>query len=343
MSGEGKVVCVTGASGFIASWLVKHLLHRGYTVHATVRSLKDPNKVSHLLALDGAKERLHLFEADLLDENSFDPAINGCEGVFHTASPVSFSPSATKVELVDPAVKGTLNVLGSCVRTSSVKRVVVTSSTASVMYKPNLIISLTGVIDETWFSDKEFAEETKQWYILSKVLAEEAAWKYAGENRIDMVSLHPGLVIGPLLQPILNFSSEMILGTIKEGKDFMSFPINCYVDVRDVANAHIEAFEVPSANGRYLLVGETMHSSQVLKIVGQLYPSLALPEKYKGDLPIVPPFKVSQDKAKSLGINYTSLELLPHQMAVKLCNGNSRFAVTIYDHSLRITDIQLCQ
>ncbi|MQJ93325.1 hypothetical protein EI018_25230, partial [Escherichia coli] len=80
----------------------------------------------------------------------------------------------------------------------------------------------------------------------------------------------------------------------------MSSPINCYVDVRDVANAHIEAFEVPSASGRYCLVGETMHSSQVLKIVGQLYPSLAIPEKYKGDLPIVPTFKVSQDKAKSL-------------------------------------------
>ncbi|XP_019151122.1 PREDICTED: cinnamoyl-CoA reductase 1-like [Ipomoea nil] len=308
MSGEGKVVCVTGASGFIASWLVKLLLHRGYTVHATVRSLKDPNKVSHLLALDGAKERLHLFEADLLDENSFDDAINGCEGVFHTASPVS--PFATKGELVDPAVKGTLNVLGSCVRTPSVKRVVVTSSTASVMYKSNPI-SATDVIDENWFSDKEFAEETKQWYILSKVLAEEAAWKYAGENMIDMVSLHPCLVIGPLLQPILNFSSELILDTIKEGKDFMFSPVmNCCVDVRDVANAHIRAFEVPSASGRYCLVGETVHFSQVLKIVGQLYPSLVIPaEKSKGDLPIVPPFKVSQDKAKSLGINFTSLEV----------------------------------
>nr|GLL24939.1 cinnamoyl-CoA reductase 1-like [Ipomoea trifida] len=307
MSGEGKVVCVTGASGFIASWLVKHLLHRGYTVHATVRSLKDPNKVAHLLALDGAKERMHLFEADLLDENSFDTAINGCEGVFHTASPVSFSPSATKVELVDPAVKGTLNVLGSCVRTPSVKRVVVTSSTAAVMYKSNPI-SPTDVIDETWFSDKEFAEETKQWYVLSKVLAEEAAWKYAGENSIDMVSLHPSLVIGPLLQPIINFSSEVILKLIKEGKDFMtSSPLlNCYVDVRDVANAHIEAFEMPSASGRYCLVGEPMHSSQLLKIVGQVYPSLAIPEKYKGDLPVAPTFKVSQEKAKSLGINFTS-------------------------------------
>lgn len=59
----------------------------------------DPNQVAHLLAFDGSNERLHLFEADLLEENSFDPAIKGCDGVFHTASPVTFSPLATKVNL----------------------------------------------------------------------------------------------------------------------------------------------------------------------------------------------------------------------------------------------------
>ncbi len=47
----------------------------------------DPNKTEHLLALDGAKERLHLFKADLLEEGSFDSVVDGCEGVFHTASP----------------------------------------------------------------------------------------------------------------------------------------------------------------------------------------------------------------------------------------------------------------
>ncbi|XP_019151177.1 PREDICTED: cinnamoyl-CoA reductase 1-like [Ipomoea nil] len=308
MSGEGKVVCVTGASGFIASWLVKLLLRRGYTVHATVRSLKDPNKVAHLLALDGAKERLHLFEADLLEENSFDPAINGCDGVFHTASPVSFSPSATKEELVDPAVKGTLNALGSCARTPSVKRVVVTSSTASVLCKRNPI-KATDIVDETWYSDKDFTEEIKQWYVLSKILAEEEAWKYARENGIDMVSLHPCLVIGPILQPTLNFSTNVILDLIKEEKDFFSGAGGSYVDVRDVANAHIQAFEVPSASGRYCLVGETIYCSQILKIVGQLYPSLPIPNKYKGDMPVVPTFKVSQEKAKSLGINFTSFEV----------------------------------
>ncbi|KAM0912380.1 hypothetical protein ACQ4PT_012830 [Festuca glaucescens] len=85
--GAGKVVCVTGASGYIASWLVKLLLGRGYTVRATVRDTADPKKTLHLQALDGAKDRLHLFKASLLEEGSFDSAIGGCECVFHTASP----------------------------------------------------------------------------------------------------------------------------------------------------------------------------------------------------------------------------------------------------------------
>ncbi|KAK4411087.1 Tetraketide alpha-pyrone reductase 1 [Sesamum angolense] len=82
-----KVVCVTGASGYIASWLVKLLLLRGYTVKATVRNLR-------------AEERLHLCEANLLEEGSFDSAVDGCEGVFHTASPVSLSVSDPQVPLL---------------------------------------------------------------------------------------------------------------------------------------------------------------------------------------------------------------------------------------------------
>lgn len=150
-SGEGKTVRVTGASGYIATWLTKLLLERGYTVRATVRNLNDEKKTEHLLALDGAKERLHLFEADLLKEGSFDSAIDGCEGVFHTASPCHVDCKDPQAELIDPAVKGTINVLNSCAKSSTLKRVVLTSSAAAMLYNRRPIFPDT-VADETWLS-----------------------------------------------------------------------------------------------------------------------------------------------------------------------------------------------
>ncbi|KAF9601745.1 hypothetical protein IFM89_022859 [Coptis chinensis] len=85
--GAEKTVCVTGASGYIASWLVKLLIERGYTVKASVRDPNDPRKTENLCRLPRANERLHLFSANLMEEGSFDSIVAGCEGVFHTASP----------------------------------------------------------------------------------------------------------------------------------------------------------------------------------------------------------------------------------------------------------------
>ena len=68
-------------------------------------AIDDPNKTEHLLLLEGAKERLHLFKADLLEEGSFDSVIDGCDAVFHTASPVS-------AQVADPQVSSfTLNLI----------------------------------------------------------------------------------------------------------------------------------------------------------------------------------------------------------------------------------------
>ncbi|CAL2246133.1 unnamed protein product [Prunus armeniaca] len=92
VSGHGQTVCVTGAGGFIASWIVKLLLERGYTVRGTLRNPDDP-KNAHLRELEGARERLSLRKADLLDYDSLKEAINGCDGVFHTASPVTDDPN----------------------------------------------------------------------------------------------------------------------------------------------------------------------------------------------------------------------------------------------------------
>ncbi|URE38287.1 NmrA-like family [Musa troglodytarum] len=305
MSGGGKVVCVTGASGFIASWLVKLLLQRGYTVRASVRDPADPKKTQHLHALEGATERLHLFKANLLEEGSFDAVVEGCDGVFHTASPFYHAVTNPQAELIEPAVKGTLNVLASCMK-SSVKKVVVTSSMAAVVYnsKPR---TPDVVVDETWFSSPEVCEQRKQWYVLSKTLAEEAAWKFSKENDIDIVTINPAMVIGPLLQSTLNTSSAAVLNLINGSSTFPNAAFG-WVNVQDVAMAHVLAFELPSASGRYCLVERVVHFSVLLKIIHELYPSFQLPDKCADDEPFVPVYQVSKEKFKSLGLDYIPLE-----------------------------------
>ncbi|MBA0767627.1 hypothetical protein Gotri_016491 [Gossypium trilobum] len=142
-SGEGKTVCVTGASGYIASCLVKQLLLRGYTVKASVR---DPGQ-------------LKLFKANLLEEGSYDSAVEGCEGVFHTASPFNHDVKDPEAELLDPAVKGTLNVLNSCTNSSSIKPVVLTSIIAAVTYNGKR--RTPDVVDESWFTDLDYCRGLK--------------------------------------------------------------------------------------------------------------------------------------------------------------------------------------
>ncbi|KAI9078272.1 hypothetical protein K1719_039774 [Acacia pycnantha] len=275
-----KVVCVTGASGFIASWLVKLLLLRGYSVRGTVRDPNDSSKTEHLLKLEGAKERLSLFKANLLEEGSFESAIEGCDGVFHTASPVFRAIKDPQAELVEPAVKGTLNVLKSCAKSPSVKRVILTSSMAAVSCNGKPLTSDV-IVDETWFSDPDVCKQYSQegsGYQLSKTLAEEAAGKVAKENNIDMVTINPARVIGPLLQPTINSSTGQVLKLLN-GTNTTPNDVVGWVNVKDVANVHIQAFENPSANGRYCLAESVKHNSEVVNTLNQLYPTLQLPHK----------------------------------------------------------------
>ncbi|XP_021851569.2 phenylacetaldehyde reductase-like [Spinacia oleracea] len=119
-----------------------------------------------------------------------------------------------QTELIDPAVKGTLNVLTSCARIPTIKRVVFTSSMAAVLLTGRPLTAET-VVDETWFSVPEICEKQQmKWYLLSKTLAEEAAWDFVKEHGLDMVSINPAIVIGPLLQPTINTSSFAVLSLV---------------------------------------------------------------------------------------------------------------------------------
>uniref|UniRef100_A0A1J3E711 Tetraketide alpha-pyrone reductase 1 n=1 Tax=Noccaea caerulescens TaxID=107243 RepID=A0A1J3E711_NOCCA len=307
MNGGGKVVCVTGASGYIASWIVKLLLLRGYTVKGTVRDPQDKKKTGHLLALDGAKERLKLFKANLLHEGSFEHAIDGCNAVFHTASPVTLTAADPQAELIKPAVMGTINILKTCTKVSTVKRVIMTSSMATVMF-PKSPLRPNDFVDETTFSDPSVCEEEKHWYVLSKTLAEDAAWQFAKANNIDLIVMNPGLVIGPILQPTLNFSVDVIVDFIN-GKNTFNRRYHRLVDVRDVALAHVKAFETPSANGRYIIDAPIVTTKDIEKVLREFYPELCIAEESEDIDIISKTYKVSVEKVKSLGIEFTPTEI----------------------------------
>uniref|UniRef100_A0A453L4L6 NAD-dependent epimerase/dehydratase domain-containing protein n=1 Tax=Aegilops tauschii subsp. strangulata TaxID=200361 RepID=A0A453L4L6_AEGTS len=154
MEGGKGEVCVTGAAGFIASWLVKLLLSRGYTVRGTVRDLGE-KKTGHLRSLENASENLKLIKADLLDYDAMVAAIEGCQGVFHVASPVP-SENATdpELELLRPAVAGTKNVLEAA-SAAKIRRVVVVSSIVAVDINPKDWPN-DKIKDENCWSDRDF-------------------------------------------------------------------------------------------------------------------------------------------------------------------------------------------
>ncbi|OQU76721.1 hypothetical protein SORBI_3010G195450 [Sorghum bicolor] len=200
-----KTVCVTGAGGFVASWLVQRLLSRGdYLVRGTVDDPSDP-KNAHLMALDGAAERLRLFKADLLDRASVAAAVAGCDGVFHVASPVpAVEPTNPDVDILAPAVTGTQNVLEGS-HAANVRRVVVVSSVAAVLANPS--VPDGAIVDEDCWSDEDYCRATKNWYCVSKTLAEREALAYSERTGMDVVTVCPPWVLGPLLQPTVNATS----------------------------------------------------------------------------------------------------------------------------------------
>ncbi|KAL2318760.1 hypothetical protein Fmac_032636 [Flemingia macrophylla] len=264
MGSTSETVCVTGAAGFIGSWLIMRLLERGYTVRATVRDPANMKKVKHLLDLPEAKTNLSLWKADLAHEGSFDEAIKGCTGVFHVATPMDFESKDPENEVIKPTINGLLDIMKACGKAKTVRRLVFTSSAGTVDVaehpKPEY--------DENCWSDVEFCRRVKMtgWmYFVSKTLAEQEAWKFAKEHKIDLVSVIPPLVVGPFLMPTLPPSLitalSLITGTcinytpqpkllgneshyhiIKQGQ---------FVHLDDLCLGHIFLFENPKAEGRF--------------------------------------------------------------------------------------------
>ncbi|XP_016650757.1 PREDICTED: tetraketide alpha-pyrone reductase 1-like isoform X2 [Prunus mume] len=304
---ESGKVCVTGASGFLASWLIKRLLLSGYHVTGTVRDPGNQKKLAHLWRLEGARERLRLVKADLMEEGSFDDAILGCHGVFHSASPVLKPLSDPKTEILEPAVEGTLNVLRSCKKNPSLRRVVLTSSSTAVRVRPDEDFDSNIPLDESSWSSVEFCKTLQIWYPLPKILAEKAAWDFCKEYGIDLVTVLPSFVIGQSLPPDLCATASDVLGLLKgETEKFKWHGRMGYVHIDDVALCHILVYEHESANGRYLCSSTVLDNNELASLLSKQYPSLPIPKRFEqlGR----PRYDLNTSKLKSLGFKFKTIQ-----------------------------------
>ncbi|TVU27754.1 hypothetical protein EJB05_19254, partial [Eragrostis curvula] len=299
-NGEPQLVCVTGAGGFIGSWVVRELLQGSYRVRGTARDPAD-SKNAHLLALEGAEERLSLCRADVLDYDSLRAAFRGCHGVFHVASPVSNDP-----ELVPVAVEGTRNVINAAADEGA-RRVVFTSSYGAVHMDPNR--SPDAVLDETCWSDYEFCKKTDNLYCCAKMMAEITATEEAAKRGLQLSVVVPCMTMGPMLQQTLNFSSNHVARYLTGTKTSYPNAVAAYVDVRDVARAHVLAYERPAARGRYLCIGAVLHRAQFIGILRELFPQYPVTAKCEDDgMPMAKPYKFSSQRIKDLGLEFTPLK-----------------------------------
>ncbi|KAI1798372.1 NAD(P)-binding protein [Ganoderma leucocontextum] len=321
---SGKVL-VTGASGYIAGWVLKALLDRGFSVRGTVRSESKSAVLKEVFKTYGARLECVIVE-DIAKEGAFDAAVVDVDAIAHTASPFHLDADDPD-EIIVPAVQGTVNLLASARRHGkNVKRVVLTSSCTAIA-APGME---GATVDERDWNEGSIQEvRTKgraahpiDKYRASKTLSERAAWDwYEGKKEElgwDMVVLNPSFVLGPWLHKaesiaelspsLRHYHSIVMKGQM--GSESLAETGTSWVDVRDVAEAHALAFIEPAVGGERIIVSANAFKWQDLILVAR---------KIEGDK--IPAGNTSYDPSKAkhvqvvadkgrqmLGLKYHTLE-----------------------------------
>ncbi|MGQ4512000.1 NAD-dependent epimerase/dehydratase family protein [Streptomyces sp. DW26H14] len=250
---SGETVLVTGGSGFVGVHCVLRLLKEGYRVRTTVRAPDREQTVRAMLHTAGVEpgDALGIAVADLTSDEGWETAVRGCTYVLHVASPFPATAPRDENELIVPARDGALRVLRAA-REEGVRRVVLTSSIASISY---------GHAD----LDRTFTEQ--DWtsldsgdvppYAKSKTIAERAAWDFVDREggSLELSVVNPVGVLGPVLGPDYSTSITLIQRLLDRGMPALPRLSFSFVDVRDVADLHLRAMADPAARGeRFLAV-----------------------------------------------------------------------------------------
>ena len=243
-------VLVTGATGFVGGNLARELWNRGYEVRALTR----PG--SNTLTTEGTG--IHRIEGDILDRESLDHAMKGCEAVFHCAAAYTFwSKDPEGVRRAN--VEGTVNVLERAVAVG-VERVVYTSTVSTIG------IPGDGSLGDEWtpLTPQALHGHYKQ----SKFDAEQEALRLAGQG-VPVVVVNPTAPVGPWdVKPtptgkiILDFLRRKIPAYLATGMNL--------VDVADVSAGHILALERGIDGERYILGNRNVTLKEMFSLLSSI-------------------------------------------------------------------------
>ena len=256
-------VLVTGATGYIGLHCVQQLLNQGYAVNGSVRSPERKEEVFEALQKHNTPtENLNLFTFNLTEDDGWDEGMEGCDYLLHVASPIALE-NHNEDFFVKPAVAGVKRAF-KYAKKHNVKKVVLTSSVAAIF---DTLEEKTDY-DETDWSDPE--NPSISHYAKSKTLAEKAAWDFVDneDNPFELAVINPALVIGPSLSGDLGESNKAI-AMVTTGKMPVAVPLQFgYVDVRDVAAAHLLAMQNSNSNGeRFALAEKDLWYKDVAKVL----------------------------------------------------------------------------
>ena len=246
-------VFITGATGFIGSCLALKLAENGNKVHALYRSFDKTDIIQH--------PNIKLFKGDIMDLNSLQIAMKGCDQVYHTAA-------FTKAWCKDVAliyrlnIEGTLNVIRTGIK-EGIKRFVCTS-TAGVLGPSiqNVCIDETSAPPDKYFIDYEFSKALLENILITLSL-----------KGPEIIIVNPSRVYGP---GVLNESNSVtrIIKLYMSGK-WRLIPgngksIGNYVFIDDVVNAHILAMEKGKSGERYVISGSNISYNELIKVLVEL-------------------------------------------------------------------------
>jgi len=291
----GSLIVVTGITGYIGSHVGLAALQAGYRVRGTVRNTKKAEELRakyNEMGVDAGKDKLEIVIVDdLMSQEQYEKAFVGAEGIAHVALP---QHTATWVEDVNKSVLG---VLKAAAKESSIKRVVLTSSSSTVMQGPDFVDR--PLTDQDWnenalvryekmgVEDRGKPESIKIVYAVAKMNSEKEAWKWMEDNKpkFEFATIIPVANFGPVLYGEPSSTATWITTLLKnDDKDAKAVTSRgkWFVDVRDDGRLHVLALDQPEAAGKRIWAAAGPFGwNLLLSILRKHFPKVAVPEDQK--------------------------------------------------------------